>query len=168
MPAKTDARRISAQEAASALQDPLGFSGASAHDGSPPERGFMAGRMIDGFDLVIDGRRRIWVPPRWLRLLEDQGYDRSSEGEPVFVVTHITDGELSRFKRVRSALAYGRSLIFRRRKPVHPDSIAIDCRTTSGRSAPVVWGRGILGMAQGALDAEPIRVLETREVLDAT
>jgi hypothetical protein len=117
----------------------------------------MAGRLIDGFEVVVDGRPPTWSPPRWLRALEAQGYDRSAHGEPVFVLTHITDGELRRCATVRDALGYGRSLILRRRRPVHPDSIAIDCRTTSGLTAPVVWGRALLGMARGALDSEPIR-----------
>jgi hypothetical protein len=74
-------------------------------------------------------------------------------------VSHITDGELRRFATVRDALRYGRSLILRRRRPVHPDSISIDCRTTSGLIVPVVWGRALVGMARGALDADPITVI---------
>jgi hypothetical protein len=120
----------------------------------------MAGRMIDGVELAVDGRPPEWSPPVWLPLLEAQGYDRSADGELTFVVTHINDGELRRFATVREALRYSRSLILRRRRPVHPDSIAIDCRATSGLTAPVVWGRALLGMARGALDSEPIRVIE--------
>jgi hypothetical protein len=77
-------------------------------------------------------------------------------------VTHITDGELRRFATVRDALRYGRSLILRRREPVQPDSISIDCRTTSGLTVPVVLGRALVGMARGALDAEPITVIGVR------
>jgi hypothetical protein len=87
------------------------------------------------------------------------GYDPSVDGDPVFVVTHITEGELRRFDSVREALRYGRSLILRRRKPVQPDSLSIDCRTKSGLIVPVVWGRALVGMAYGALDAEPIKVV---------
>ena len=159
MPTKTDTGRVTAEEAASVLQDPLGLTGAPMPDGSPPERGWMAGRLVDGFDLAVDGKPTEWSPPRWLRALEAKGYDRSVDGEPVFVVTHITDGELRRFATVRDALRYGRSLILRRRRPVHPDSISIDCRTTSGLTVPVVWGRALVGMARGALDAEPITVI---------
>jgi hypothetical protein len=54
---------------------------------------------------------------------------------------------------------YSRSLIVRRRKPVQPDSLSIDCRTKSGLNVPVVWDRALLGMARGALDAEPIKVV---------
>jgi hypothetical protein len=120
----------------------------------------MAGRLIDGFELAIDGKPPEWCPPRWLRSLEALGYERSADGELAFVVTHITDGELRRFATVRDALRYGRSRILRRRRPVHPDSISIDCRTTTGLTAPVVWGRALVGMARGALDAQPITVVE--------
>jgi hypothetical protein len=116
----------------------------------------MAGRLIDGFEFRVDGQPPVWSPPRWLRALEAMGYDRSVDGEPIFVVTHIADGELRRFATVKEALRYGRSLIERRRRPVHPDALAIDCRTKSGLTVPVVWGRSLLGMARGALDAEPI------------
>jgi len=81
------------------------------------------------------------------------------DGDPVFVLTHITDGELRRFASVREALRYGRSLILRRRKPVHSDSLSIDCRTKSGLIVPVVWGRALIGMARGALEAEPIKAV---------
>jgi hypothetical protein len=159
MSTNADAGRVTASEAASVLQDPLGPTGVPALDGSPPERGWMAGRLVDGFELAVDGRPPEWNPPRWLRALEAMGYDRSVDGGPVFVVTHITDGEMRRFASVRDALRYGRSLILRRRKPVHPDSLSIDCRTKSGLVVPVVWGRALIGMARGALDADPIKVV---------
>ena len=159
MSTNTDAGRVTASEAASVLQDPLGLTGAPMPDGSPPERGWMAGRLIDGFELAVDGQPPEWSPPRWLRALEAKGYDRSIDGEPVFVVMHITNGELRRFATVKDALRYGRSLILRQRRPVHPDSISIDCRTKAGLIVPVVWGRALVGMARGALDAEPITVV---------
>jgi hypothetical protein len=159
MSTNTDAGRVTASEAASVLQDPLGLTGAPMPDASPPERGWMAGRLIDGFELAVDGQPPEWSPPRWLRALEAKGYDRSIDGEPVFVVVHITNGELRRFATVKDALRYGRSLILRQRRPVHPDSISIDCRTKTGLIVPVVWGRALVGMARGALDAEPITVV---------
>jgi len=119
----------------------------------------MAGRLVDGFELEVDGQASKWNQPRWLRALEAQGYDRSVDGDPVFVVTHITDGELRRFPTVRGALGYGRSLILRRRGPLHPDSLSIDCRTASGLVVPVVRGQALVGVARGALDAEPIRII---------
>ena len=160
MPTNARSGRATSAEAASVLQDPLGLTGAPMPDGSPPERGWMAGRLIDGFELAVGTRPTEWSPPRWLRALESQGYDRSIDGDPVFVVSHIGTGELRRFAKVRDALRYGRTLIERRRKPVHPDSLAIDCRTPAGRTVPVVWGRALLGMAQGALDAEPITTIQ--------
>ncbi len=163
MPTNARSGRVTAGEAASVLQDPLGLTGPSMPDGSPPERGWMAGRLIDGFDLAVKGRAPEWSPPRWLRTLEAQGYDPSVDGDPIFVVSHITDGELRRFRTARDALKYGRSLIERRRRPVHPDSLALDCRTETGRAAPVVWGRALLGMARGAIDAEPITVVEASD-----
>ena len=57
MSTNADAGRVTASEAASVLQDPLGLTGAPMPDGSPPERGWMAGRLIDGFELAIDGGR---------------------------------------------------------------------------------------------------------------
>ena len=153
MPTNARSGGVTADEPTSVLQDPLGLTGASMPDGSPPERGWMAGRLIDGFDLVVKGRAPEWSPPRWLRALQAQGYDPSVDGDPVFVVSHISDGELRRFVGVRDALRYARSLVERRRRPVHPDALAIDCRTATGRVAPVVWGRALLGMARGALDA---------------
>ena len=162
MPTNVPRGRVTAEEAASVLQDPLGLTGPDMPDGSPPVRGWMAGRLIDGFELAAGGRPVEWSPPRWLRALEAKGYDRSVDGDPTFVLTHIANGELRRFANVRDALKYGRSLIERRRRPVHPDSLAIDCRTTSGRTVPVVWGRALLGMAQGALDAEPITTVTAR------
>ena len=163
MPTNARSGRVTPEEAASVLQDPLGLSGPLMPDGSPPERGWMAGRLIDGFDLAVDGRPPEWSPPRWLRTLQAQGYDPSVDGDPIFVVSHITDGEMRRFSNLRDALGYGRSLVQRRRQPVHPDSLAIDCRTATGRVAPVVWGRALLGMARGALDAEPITVVEATD-----
>ena len=159
MPTKTEPGRTDARKAASVLQDPLGLTGTPVPDDAPLERGWMAGRLIDGFELVVDGKPPEWCPPRWLRALEAQGFQRSVDGDPAFVVAHITDGELRRFTTVRDALRYGRSCILRRRRPVHPDSISIDCRTTSGLTVPVVWGRALVGMARGALDAEPITVI---------
>src|SRR3990172_10324792 len=118
-----DPGRITAGEAASVLQDPLGLTGATMPDGSASERGWMAGRLVDGFELAVDGQPPEWNPPRWLRLLEAAGYDRAVEGEPIFVVIHGTDGELRRFATLRDALGYARSRILRRPRPAHPESI---------------------------------------------
>jgi hypothetical protein len=120
----------------------------------------MAGRLIDGFGFAVDGEPIGWNPPRWLRDLEGQGYDPSLDGEPAFVVSHLTVGELRRFANLRDALRYGRSLLERRRSRFDPDSLAIECRTLTRRVVPVVRGHAVLGMARGALDAEPITTVE--------
>ncbi|MGH2408204.1 MAG: hypothetical protein ACRDF7_09025 [Candidatus Limnocylindrales bacterium] len=117
----------------------------------------MAGRLIDGHWFAQDGRDPVWQPPDWIRLLEADGYDSELEGEPFYVVTDMHLGELARFGNLRAAFTYALDALRRDR---HPESLAIDCRTSSGRSAPVVWGRPVRGMARGALEAEPVRVIE--------
>lgn len=128
-------------------------------DGTPTMPGWMAGRMIDGVQLLVDGQTPRWSPPRWIRVLEDQGYDRAAEGDVFFVVVHVADGDVRSLSTVRAALKYARSLIERSTTPVEPTSLRIECRTPSGRVVPVVAGRAILGMARGAEDAEPIRAI---------
>jgi hypothetical protein len=118
----------------------------------------MAGRFIDGFSFAQDGRAAVWQPPDWIRLLEAAGYDRDVEGEPFFVVSEMRLGELARFDALRDALRFALTAI-EGKQHRHRESLAIDCRTKSGRIAPVVWGRPVVGMARGALEAEPIRVL---------
>ncbi len=117
----------------------------------------MAGRLVDGYTLAADGQPPGWTPPRWIRALEDQGFDAATEGEPFFVVTHLTIGEVGRFPTIREALRFALDGI---REQWHPESLTIDCRTATGRIAPVVWGRPLVGMARGALEDEPIRVVE--------
>lgn len=121
--------------------------------------GWMAGRLIDGHWFAQDGRAAVWKPPNWIRLLEAAGYDRAAEGEPFFVVSDVVQGELARFDDVREALRFALSAL-EGKGDRHPESLAIDCRTGSGRVAPVVWGRPVAGMARGALEAEAIRIIE--------
>jgi hypothetical protein len=120
-------------------------------------RGWMAGRMIDGYWSQIDGEEAIWRPPRWQRLLDRDGYVRSIDGPPFFVVTDMRDGEIGRFDEVREALRLALDEI--RLKWWRLDSLCIDCRTKTGRFAPVVFGRPVEGVACGALEAKPIRTL---------
>ena len=40
---------------------------------SPPAAD--AGRMVDGVDLVVDGKPAGRMPPRWIEQLEARGYD---------------------------------------------------------------------------------------------
>ncbi len=97
----------------------------------------MAGRMIDGYWSQADGEDPIWRPPK-----------------PFFVVTDMREGEIGRFDDVRGALRLAADGI--RRRSWRRDSLCIDCRTRTGRSVPVVFGRPVEGVAAGALDAKPI------------
>jgi hypothetical protein len=133
--------------------------GSGLPNDTPEIAGWMAGRMIDGVELRVDGEAPRWSPPRWIRALEDQGYDPAQEGDPFFVVAHAVEGDLRSFSTVRAALRSARSLTERRRSPVEAASLRIECRTPSGRVVPVVSGPPILGMARGALDAEPITAI---------
>ena len=109
--------------------------------------------MIDGHWFAQDGRKRVWNPPNWIRLLEAQGYDPATDDDPVFVVSDMQRGELNRFDDLRDALRFALAALKGDR---HPESISIDCRTYTRLVAPVVWGRPVAGMAHGALEAEPI------------
>lgn len=88
-----------------------------------------------------------------------QGYDQAVEGPPFFVVTEARAGELGRFSDLRNAFRFALAILGDKGHRLHPESLLIDCRTTSGKFAPVVFGRGVIGMAHGALEAEPVRVI---------
>ena len=117
----------------------------------------MAGRMIDGYWSQIDGEEAIWRPPKWQVLLDRDGYDPTTDGPVAFVVTDMREGEIGRFDEVRGALRLALDVI--RRGSWRRDSLSIDCRTKTGRFAPVVFGRPVEGVAAGALEAKPIRSL---------
>ena len=117
-------------------------------------RGWMAGRMTDGYWSQVDGEDPIWRPPKWQVLLQRDGYDPTVDGPPFFVVTDMREGEIGRFGDVRGALRLAADEI--RRRSWRRDSLCIDCRTRTGRSVPVVFGRPVEGVAAGALDAKPI------------
>ncbi len=91
-----------------------------------------------------------------------QGYDREVEGPPFFVVTEARAGELGRFSDLRNAFRFALAILGDKGHRPHPESLLIDCRTKSGKSAPVVFGRGVIGMAHGVLEAEPVRVITAR------
>jgi hypothetical protein len=86
--------------------------------------------------------------------LNAQGYDRAADGPLFFVVTESRTGELGRFSDVRNAFRFALAILGQKGNRPHPESLLIDCRTTSGKSAPVVFGRLVIGMAHGALNAE--------------
>lgn len=123
------------------------------------EPGWYAGRLIDGHWFAQDGLDPVWKPPPWLEQLAVQGYDRALEGPPFFVVTEGRAGELGRFSDLRNAFRFALASLGHKGDRPHPESLLIDCRTTSGKFAPVVFGRGVIGMAHGALEAEPVRVI---------
>lgn len=120
-------------------------------------RGWMAGRMIDGYWALVDGDEPVWRPPKWQVLLHRDGYDPTVDGPPSFVVTDMREGEIGRFDDVRGALRLALDEI--RQRPWRRDSLCIDCRTRTGRFAPVVFGQPVEGVASGALEAKPIRSL---------
>lgn len=123
------------------------------------EPGWYAGRLVDGHWFAQDGRQAVWSPSPWLEQLARQGYDVEVDGPPIFVVTQGTTGELGRFSDLRNAFKFALAILRRKGDRPHPESLLIDCRTTSGKFAPVVFGRGVIGMAHGALQAEPVRVI---------
>jgi hypothetical protein len=123
----------------------------------------MAGRLIDGHWFAQDGREPVWRPPAWMQVLERDGYDRETEGEPFFVVTQVVTGEMGRFDDLREAFRFALGVLESKGDRPHPESLLIECRTPSGRCAPVVFGHPLIGMAHGALDAKPIRVIEAPE-----
>ena len=120
-------------------------------------RGWMAGRMIDGYWALIDGEQPAWRPPKWQVLMSRQGYEPIVDGPVFFVVTDMREGEIGRFDDVRAALRLALDEV--RFKPWRRESLCIDVRTRTGRSAPVVFGRPVEGVASGALEAKPIRSL---------
>ena len=157
---RTKARsQMAAVEVASALEDPLGLTGPNParKDGEGPERGFMAGRLVDGYDLAIDGQKPIHVEPPWIRNPLEDGGGVPIKGTLTFVVTGAGSAELASFATIREALRFARTSILAGRAEIRPDELSIACRTESGRSVPVAAGESILGMARGALDTDPIR-----------
>jgi hypothetical protein len=124
--------------------------------------GRVAGRMVDGVDLIIDdipsGRR----PPRWERKLAMVGYDAALEGPITFEVHVRDDLDGMEFGDVRAALGAARSAVESGRDPW---DVRVEAVTRSGRSVTVVNGTPVVGMAIGALEDQPITVIEGPSVL---
>lgn len=120
-------------------------------------RGWMAGRMIDGYWALVDGEEPVWRPPAWQVLLNRDGYNPRIDGALSFVVVDMRIGEMGRFENVRAALRFALDEI--RLRPMRRDSLSIDVRSRTGRYAPIVFGRPVEGMAAGALEATPIESL---------
>ncbi len=125
--------------------------------------GRSAGRMVDGVDLLIDGKPAGRMPPRWVEQLEGSGHDTQSDGPIEFDI--VIDGEPGlRTPDIREALYEALASIAAGR---HPDRIRIDARSASGRTVEVVRGHQVIGMAIGALEDPPITVIEGPSVLPA-
>ncbi len=122
-----------------------------------------AGRMVDGVDLIIDGQPAMRRPPRWIRKLEDRGYDPATDGAVSFVIL-VDDEPRQAIEDVREALYEALALIGAGH---HPDRIRVEARTRSGLGVQVVGAHRIIGMAIGALQDEPITVIEGPSVLPA-
>jgi hypothetical protein len=117
--------------------------------------------MVDGIDLIIDGQPAIRRPPRWVRKLQNRGYDPATDGVVSFVV--LVDGEPRQsIEDVREALYEALALIGAGH---HPDRIRVEARTRSGLAVLVVSAHRIIGMAIGALQDPPITVIEGPSVL---
>jgi hypothetical protein len=115
--------------------------------------------LVDGHWFAQDGSGPVWIPPRWIRILESQGYHRATEGEPYFVISGAT-GELATFGEIRAAFRFVLDHIGTSRQGPEWETLTIDCRTPSGRAVRVVQGRSVIGMAHGALMDEPITIIE--------
>lgn len=122
-----------------------------------------AGRLVDGVDIVIDGEPAGRMPPRWIEQLESRGYDPAIEGPVLFeVIADRMHGPS--LPDIREALSEALGLISAGR---HPDRVRIEARTTTGRSVEVVRGHQVIGMAIGALEDQPLLVIEGPSVLPA-
>jgi hypothetical protein len=117
--------------------------------------------MVDGVDLVIDGRPPVRRPPRWIRTLEGRGYDPVTDG-PVSFVILVDDEPRQAFDDVRESLYEALALIGAGH---HPDRLRVEARTRSGLGVQVVSAHRIIGMAIGALQDPPITVIEGPSVL---
>ena len=120
-----------------------------------------AGRMIDGVDLIVDGKPAGRMPPRWTDLLEAAGYEAGRDGPTSFAL--LIDGEVREaFGDVREALYEALASIAAGR---HPDRICVEARTPTGLKVKVVRGHQTIGMAIGALQDPPIRIIEGPAIL---
>jgi hypothetical protein len=125
-------------------------------------QGRVAGRMVDGVDVVIDGIPAGRMAPRWERRLMTLGYDPEIEGPVSFAVD--VDGVIAsrEVSDVRAALLAARRAV----EAGHsPRDVEVHAVTQSGLSVSVVTGTPIVGMAIGAIEDPPITVIEGPSVL---
>jgi hypothetical protein len=116
--------------------------------------------LVDGVDVVIDGEPAGRMPPRWIDQLERRGYKPSTDGPVQFDI--VVDGQpRQRLGDIREALYEALADIAAGR---HPDRVRIEAHA-AGRSVEVVRGHQVIGMAIGALEDEPLLVIEGPSVL---
>jgi hypothetical protein len=124
--------------------------------------GRVAGRMVDGVDIIIDDVPAGRMAPRWVRRLSALGYDPGVEGPITFELLVRDDPDGMGFADVRAALGAARNAV----ESGHgPRDVEVRAVTRSGRIVQVVTGTPIVGMAIGALEDPPITVIEGPSVL---
>ena len=112
--------------------------------------------MVDGVDLVIDGNPAGRMPPRWVRQLTSMGYDPAADGPVAFAV--VVDGRSAPpVATIRLALSAALATID---AGCSPDLVSVEVVTPTGLHLEVVRGTPVIGMAKGALEDAPIRVVE--------
>lgn len=113
--------------------------------------GRLAGTMVDGVELIIDGVSRGWSPPQWEEDLAGRGWDRDRDGAATF---RVRVGRLPDqcFGDIRSALRCARTLV---ESGIDCGSVTVTAVTRSGLEEVVVTGTPIVGMAIGALEDPP-------------
>ena len=126
--------------------------------------GRVAGRMVDGVDIIIDEVPAGRMAPRWVRKLSALGYDPDIEGPIMYVVDVAGIPAAQVAPEVRPALLAARKAV----EAGHsPRDVEVRAVTRSGLSVSVVTGRPIVGMAIGAHEDPPITIIEGPSVLPA-
>ena len=126
--------------------------------------GRVAGRMVDGVDIIIDEVPAGRMAPRWVRKLSALGYDPDIEGPITYVVDVAGIPAAQVAPEVRPALLAARKAV----EAGHsPRDVEVRAVTRSGLSVSVVTGRPIVGMAIGAHEDPPITIIEGPSVLPA-
>lgn len=120
-------------------------------------RGRLAGRRVDGVEVIIDGVSQGWSPPRWERLLAEQGWDRGRDGSVLFEVQIADAATPRRHADVRSALREARAAV---ESGIDCFAVVVTAMTSTGLHANVVTGWPVVGMAIGATEDEQVRVVE--------
>ena len=124
--------------------------------------GRVAGRMVDGVDIIIDEVPAGRMAPRWMRKLASLGYDPNVEGPVLYTVDVAGTLVAPNLPDVRAALLVARGAV----EAGHsPHEVEVRAVTRSGRSISVVTGNPVVGMAIGAIEDPPITIIEGPSVL---